>query len=114
MLFVSAEAKNQDLVLLASPLIVLVAFFVLADSLRLVVTYALNSLSDMKVPSLILGLAYWGISLPVGVVLGFTMELGILGLWWGLVFGIAVAAITHLIRFRWLVRHSLVTAVKSV
>lgn len=113
MLFVGAGPEGRDLVSFASPLIVLVAVFVLFDSVRMVIGYALNGLSDMKMPTVIIGLAYWGIGLPVGAVLGFTMDLGVLGLWWGLTFGMAITAITNLIRFRWLVGHLATTVVRD-
>nr|VFJ59065.1 MAG: multidrug resistance protein, MATE family [Candidatus Kentron sp. FM]VFJ66226.1 MAG: multidrug resistance protein, MATE family [Candidatus Kentron sp. FM]VFK11788.1 MAG: multidrug resistance protein, MATE family [Candidatus Kentron sp. FM] len=104
MVFVGAELKAQALVSLAAPLVVLVAFFILVDSLRTVVGYALNGLSDMKVPTPIAGLAYWGIGLPAGMVLAFVMDLGVLGLWWGLTLGMTVAAVAYLARFRSLIR----------
>nr|VFJ46167.1 MAG: multidrug resistance protein, MATE family [Candidatus Kentron sp. DK] len=105
MLFVGSGLDARALLPIASPLVVLVAFFVLMDGLRMVVGQALNGLSDIKTPTLIAAISYWGIALPVGVVLGFVMELGVLGLWWGLIFGMAVAAVACLARFRWVIRH---------
>nr|VFK68556.1 MAG: hypothetical protein BECKUNK1418G_GA0071005_12473 [Candidatus Kentron sp. UNK]VFK73655.1 MAG: hypothetical protein BECKUNK1418H_GA0071006_12423 [Candidatus Kentron sp. UNK] len=59
----------------------------------------------MKMPSLLMGLCHWGIGFPAALALGFRMDLGILGFWWGLTLGMAVIGILYLERFRWLVEH---------
>nr|VFK16645.1 MAG: hypothetical protein BECKLFY1418C_GA0070996_10253 [Candidatus Kentron sp. LFY] len=82
----------------------LVSVFIVVNGLRTVVGQILNGLSDMKIPTLISTLAYWAVGLPIGVRFGFVMELGILGLWWGLIVGVVVAATAYLVRFRWVVR----------
>nr|VFK60392.1 MAG: hypothetical protein BECKTUN1418F_GA0071002_12125 [Candidatus Kentron sp. TUN]VFK69661.1 MAG: hypothetical protein BECKTUN1418E_GA0071001_12046 [Candidatus Kentron sp. TUN] len=76
------------------------------NGLRLVLNHALNGLADMKVPALIAAVSYWGIALPVGITLGFMLELGVLGMWWGLITGMSVATVAYFMRFWWLVRHS--------
>nr|VFJ54392.1 MAG: multidrug resistance protein, MATE family [Candidatus Kentron sp. FW] len=103
MLFVGAGPKAESLLPVAAPLIVLVAFFMLADGLRMIASQALNGLSDMKAPALIVTVSYWGIGLPSGVILGFATELGVLGLWCGLIVGVTITAALYLARFRWLV-----------
>jgi MATE family multidrug resistance protein len=102
-LFVGTGPKAESLLPVATPLITLVAFFVLADGLRLIAGQALNGLSDMKAPALIAVVSFWGIGLPSGAMLGLTMELGVLGLWYGLAIGMAITAAVYLGRFRWVV-----------
>ena len=46
MLFVGSDLEALTLLPIASPLIVIVAFFILADGLRLIAGQALNGLSD--------------------------------------------------------------------
>jgi len=104
MVFVGSGPEAQALLPLAALLVVLVAFFALVDGLSMVVAYVLNGLEDMKAPALIAATAYWGIALPAGAVLGFVMEMGVLGLWWGLIMGVVVAGLAYMMRFRWLVR----------
>nr|VFJ64485.1 MAG: multidrug resistance protein, MATE family [Candidatus Kentron sp. FM]VFJ64924.1 MAG: multidrug resistance protein, MATE family [Candidatus Kentron sp. FM]VFK14081.1 MAG: multidrug resistance protein, MATE family [Candidatus Kentron sp. FM] len=104
MLFVGSGLEAQTLLPIAAPVVVLAAFFVFVNGLRLVINQALNGLADMKVPALIAALCYWGITLPAGVVFGFVMELGVLGIWWGLIIGMSVAAVAYLVRFQWVVR----------
>nr|VFJ62161.1 MAG: Oxidoreductase family, NAD-binding Rossmann fold [Candidatus Kentron sp. FW] len=79
---------------------------VVPGSLHKEVNHALNGLADMKIPALIAVVSYWGIALPVGVVLGFVMGLGVTGLWWGLIIGMGVACVAYLTRFRWVVRNA--------
>ena len=33
------------------------------------------------------------------------MDLGVIGLWWGLTMGMAIAAAGYVVRFRWMVRN---------
>nr|VFK37902.1 MAG: multidrug resistance protein, MATE family [Candidatus Kentron sp. TC] len=105
MLFVGAGSEARTLLPIAAPVVTLVAFFIPADGLRLVINHALNGLADMKISALIAAIAYWGVALPVGVLLGFVMELGVLGLWWGLIIGMGVAGAAYLARFQWVVRN---------
>nr|VFJ54193.1 MAG: hypothetical protein BECKDK2373B_GA0170837_104531 [Candidatus Kentron sp. DK] len=80
------------------------ASFLFVDGLQLIIGHGLNGLADMKIPALIAGLAYWGIGLCAGVVFAFAMDLGVRGIWWGLILGVSVAAVAYSIRFRWVVR----------
>jgi MATE family multidrug resistance protein len=49
-------------------------------------------------------IAYWGIALPVGYVLGFTLKLGAQGVWIGLVFGLSASAILQFLRVRYVLK----------
>nr|VFK62253.1 MAG: multidrug resistance protein, MATE family [Candidatus Kentron sp. TUN]VFK71784.1 MAG: multidrug resistance protein, MATE family [Candidatus Kentron sp. TUN] len=110
MLFVGTGLKAQILLPIAAPVVVLAAFFMFVNGVSLVINHTLNGLADMKIPALIAAVCYWGIALPAGVVLGFVMKLGVLGLWWGLIIGMSIAAVAYLIRFWWMVdRFSLAT-----
>nr|VFK19898.1 MAG: MatE protein [Candidatus Kentron sp. LPFa] len=103
-LFISSEVREtQTLLPLASSLIVLIGLFVITDGLRIIGSQALNGLSDMKMPALMAGLTYWGISLPLGAWLGFAMGLGVRGFWIGLIVGTAMSAMGYLNRFQRLV-----------
>nr|VFJ70154.1 MAG: multidrug resistance protein, MATE family [Candidatus Kentron sp. FW] len=106
MLFVGTGPKAQTLLPIATPIVALATVFVFTNGLRTIINYALNGLADMKIPALIAVVSYWGIALPVGVVLGFVMGLGVTGLWWGLIIGMGVACVAYLTRFRWVVRNA--------
>nr|VFJ64081.1 MAG: multidrug resistance protein, MATE family [Candidatus Kentron sp. FW] len=106
MLFVGTGQKAQALLPMATPVVALAALFILANGLRIIINHALNGLADMKIPALIAAVSYWGIALPVGVILGFVMGLGVAGLWWGLIIGMGVACVAYLTRFRWVVHNA--------
>ncbi len=76
-----------------------VAMFQLFDGLQVSATGALRGYKDTKLPMFITLLAYWLIGLSASVLLAFGAGLGGKGLWLGLVFGLAVAAILLNIRF---------------
>jgi len=105
MLFLGFDLKAHALLPVAAPLIALAAFATLTNGLQTIVSNALNGLSDMKMPALIVVLAYWEIGIPAGVVFGFVMDLGVLGLWLGMLLGMSIAAIACLIRFQRMVRN---------
>nr|VFK61223.1 MAG: multidrug resistance protein, MATE family [Candidatus Kentron sp. TUN]VFK70220.1 MAG: multidrug resistance protein, MATE family [Candidatus Kentron sp. TUN] len=103
MLFIGSGPENHAILPVAAPLVVLVAFFAMMDGLHLVTGYVLNGLADMKMPALILAVIYWGVGFPCGIVLAFVMDLGVMGLWWGITIGAAVTILIYLARFRWVV-----------
>ena len=49
----------------------------------------LRGLHDTRVPMIFAALGYWGIGLPLGVVLGFPLGLEGVGIWIGLASGLA-------------------------
>lgn len=86
---------------LASSLIVIAGLFQLADGLQVVCIGALRGLQDVKVPSVLIFIAYWLVGLPLGYFLGFKVGLGPQGIWWGLLIGLsltAAAVFTRLVR----------------
>jgi multidrug resistance protein, MATE family len=91
--------QNPDVVSLASSLIIIAAFFQLSDGVQVVGLGALRGMSDVKVPTVITVISYWGIALPVAYVLGFVFNLGARGVWLGLLIGLTLAAIMLFSRF---------------
>ncbi len=84
---------------IAIPLIVIAGFFQLSDGAQVVCAGALRGLQDVKVPSLLIFVAYWIIGLPLGYWLAFKAGYGGVGIWWGLLIGLTLTAIAMLIRF---------------
>jgi len=54
---------------------------------------------DTTVPMVMAAISYWVIGLPVSYLLAFTLGFGAVGLWLGLVIGLAIAAALLLWRF---------------
>ena len=59
----------------------------------------MRGVQDTKVPMIIAAFSYWGIGMPCSYVLGFVADMGAIGVWLGLVIGLAVAAVLLMIRF---------------
>ena len=78
-------------------LLAFAAAFQLSDGLQVTAAGSLRGYHDTRITMLITLLAYWGIGLPSGYVLGLTdlltPMLGVKGLWIGLILGLTVAAV---------------------
>lgn len=94
---------------LSATLLVVAAFFQLSDGIQVVTAGALRGLQDVKIPSLLIFVAYWIISLPLGYVLAFPLQLQAMGIWIGLLAGLTITAGAMVIRFHRLSSHALKT-----
>jgi len=95
---------------LAVKLLGVAAAFQLADGLQVCAVGALRGLHDTAWPMALTFTAYWLLGFPLAVMLGFAGGLGPVGLWWGLVAGLSLAAVLLIGRFRILVRRELARA----
>ena len=84
----------------AATLLVIAGLFQLADGVQVVAAGALRGLRDTRVPMLFAAVGYWAIGLPVGLLLGFPLGLGVSGIWIGLARGLAAVAALMLPRWR--------------
>lgn len=85
---------------IAAHLLIIAAFFQLFDGTQVVGLGILRGLGDVKVPTVITFLAYWGLGLPIGYVLGISLDFGVQGIWWGLLIGLLTASILLFFRFQ--------------
>jgi len=85
---------------LAVTLLVVAGMFQLADGLQAVAAGALRGLKDTAVPMILAGFGYWGAGLPLGLLLGFTLGFGPVGIWIGLAVGLGIVA--ALMTRRWI------------
>ena len=60
----------------------------------------LRGLNDLKVPTYITAVAYWGIALPTSYFVGIYFEVGAEGIWWGYLAGLSASALMLFIRYR--------------
>ena len=84
---------------LAASLLVIAAFFQLSDGIQAVGLGILRGMADVKVPTLITLIAYWGVGLPIAYVLAFSVGWGPQGIWIGLLISLTVAAVLLVRRF---------------
>lgn len=77
---------------IAAPLMVIAGFFQLSDGMQVVCVGALRGIQDVKIPSLLIFVAYWILALPIGYLLAFRMGYGPEGIWLGLLIGLTLTA----------------------
>ena len=85
---------------LSASLLVIAAGFQISDGAQAVGLGVLRGLKDVRVPTLVTFISFFLLSIPGGYVLGFTLGMGVHGVWYALSAGLTVGAILHLIRFR--------------
>ena len=91
--------NDKDVISIASSLLIIAAIFQLSDGFQAVGIGILRGLTDVKIPTAITFIAYWVVGLPVGYLLGFTFNLGVQGVWIGLLSGLTTSAILLTLRF---------------
>ncbi len=103
-LFPTALARsytgNADVVLLAATLIPIAGVFQVFDGIQAVAAGVLRGIGDTHAPAIINVVGFWLIGLPVSWVLAFRLGAGAVGLWWGIVVGLAAVALILLGRVR--------------
>ncbi len=91
---------DAEVIRIAGSLIVIAGFFQLSDGVQVVGLGNLRGMSDVKIPTLITLVAYWGLAIPVSYVFGFVLDFGPEGIWYGLLTGLTVAAVLLYFRFK--------------
>ncbi|SCY70283.1 multidrug resistance protein, MATE family [Flavobacterium anhuiense] len=95
---------NEEVIAIASKLLLIAAVFQISDGIQVVVLGALRGLQDVKVPMYITFVAYWVIGFPISYYLGEHTELKAQGVWVGLLAGLTAAAICLYVRFHYLTK----------
>ncbi|MEW6653747.1 MAG: MATE family efflux transporter, partial [Bacteroidota bacterium] len=93
--------KDKEVIVIASQLLIIAALFQIFDGMQACGVGILRGLADVKIPLLISLLSYWIIGIPVGALLGFYFDLGAVGVWFGLLIGLALLGLTMLLRFNY-------------
>jgi MATE family multidrug resistance protein len=91
--------KEKEVIELASKLLIIAALFQIFDGLQSSGISVLRGLADTKIPMIISFGAYWLIGIPVAALLGFYFGLGAVGIWIGLLLGLAILGISMVFRF---------------
>ncbi|MEX1055053.1 MAG: MATE family efflux transporter [Rhodothermales bacterium] len=95
---------NRPVVELAITLLGIAAVFQVFDGIQVSAAGALRGLKDTRRPMLLGFISYWLIGLTIACTLGFAFHFGAPGMWWGLVLGLASAAVLLASRFHRLTR----------
>ena len=112
---VSLYSTEPAVVRVAAGLLVIGAAFQVFDAGQATMMGALRGYKDATAPMLIAMVAYWILGLPIGYVLcfgdGAFAGLGVQGFWWGLVAGLATAAVALAMRLAAVSRRTVASAV---
>ena len=103
-----ADPANAHVIGLAVSFLALAALFQVFDGAQAVAAGMLRGLHDTRVPMVYAAIGYWGVGLPLGVLLAFRFGLAGVGIWTGLALGLAVVSV--LLLARWLRRDRLMPA----
>jgi MATE family multidrug resistance protein len=100
--FVLPHAYSSDppVLELAASLLLIAALFQLFDGVQIVALGVLRGMSDVNVPTLISGIAYALVALPVSWYAAYHTSLGPYGIWVGYVVGLVLASTLFLLRIR--------------
>jgi MATE family multidrug resistance protein len=93
------DPANRQVIDLAKRLLRVAALFQIADGIQVCAAGALRGLKDTRIPMLVGIMAYWGVGLTNGYLLGIQFGWGGVGLWSGLALGLTMAAIVLTWRF---------------
>ena len=90
---------EQEVINYAVTLLLLAGIFQISDSVQAVAVGLLRGIQDVKIPTLLVAIAYWVIGIPFGYLLAFQLNLEVYGLWMGLVIGLSASAFLLTRRF---------------
>lgn len=93
------DLETPAILALVAQLMFWAALFQLADGLQAIALGLLRGIQDTRGPMVIASIAYWLIGLPAGYIAAFPLGFGPQGIWFGLLIGLAVAAVLLLHRF---------------
>lgn len=104
-LFLDPDAPARpEIIALGVGLLAMAALFQLVDGMQVIALGLLRGVQDTTVPMIMAAISYWAVGLSTSYVLGFSVGLGGIGVWLGLVLGLSAAALLLMLRF-W--RHAL-------
>ncbi|MDU8942319.1 MATE family efflux transporter [Ovoidimarina sediminis] len=98
--FVSADdPARPEIMAIGAALLAVAALFQAVDAGQVMALGMLRGVQDTRVPMVIAGLSYWAVGVPASYALGFWAGLGAVGVWLGLVMGLALAGVFLTWRF---------------
>ncbi|PID62760.1 MAG: hypothetical protein CR974_03180 [Gammaproteobacteria bacterium] len=92
-------SDDPQLIALSSTLLFVIALLQIPDGLLIFCSCALRGLENTKIPMLLGFLGYWGVAIPLGLLLTFYFALGIQGMLIGIVVGTTLSASLGLVKF---------------
>ena len=85
------EPARLQILAIGTALLALAALFQAVDAAQVMALGMLRGVQDTRVPMVIAALSYWAVGIPASWLLAFPLGLGAVGIWLGLVIGLALA-----------------------
>lgn len=90
---------SAEVIEVGAHLLRIASLFALFDGIQAVASGALRGAGDVRFPFLANVAAHWLVGLPIALTLGFGLDLGAPGLWWGLTAGLVTISLLLATRF---------------
>jgi MATE family multidrug resistance protein len=98
-------ADRETILAIGASLLIVAAFFQLADGAQVMGLGLLRGLQDTQMPMIYAAISYWIVGIPISYALGFSFGFRGQGVWAGLVIGLMLAALLLMTRFLRQSRH---------
>ncbi len=96
--------ENPEVIKLTALLLLFAAVFQISDATQATGAGLLRGIKDVKIPTVLVTVAYWVIGIPVGWLFAFHFKMGAAGMWLGLILGLTLASVFLGARFLRMVR----------
>jgi MATE family multidrug resistance protein len=93
------DPKRAAVIAVGVSMLAMAALFQLADGMQVVALGLLRGVQDTRMPMVMAAFSYWAIGAPSSYLFGFVLEWGAVGVWMGLVVGLATASVLLMFRF---------------
>ena len=87
-----AFSKDEQIVVLASQLLIIAGFFQLFDGIQVTALGILRGLEDVKIPTFIVLIGYWAICFPLSYYFGVMQNMKAKGIWYAILIGLIFVA----------------------
>ncbi len=99
-LFLGRDVAGRDEIMaIGIFLLAMAAIFQLVDGAQVIALGLLRGVQDTRVPMILAAVSYWVIGMPCSYLFGFVLGWGGVGVWLGLVVGLACAGVALMLRF---------------
>jgi MATE family multidrug resistance protein len=106
------EPLRPEILSIGVGLLAMAALFQLVDGAQVIALGLLRGVQDTRMPMIFAALSYWAVGVPASYLFGFVLGLGGVGVWLGLVVGLACAAVLLSVRFWVTILHKLKATLK--
>lgn len=90
---------NELVINLAGALLLVAGLFQISDSTQAISAGILRGIKDVKMPTLLIFIAYWVLGLPLGYWLAIAFDLKAMGIWLGFIIGLTFSSLSLTKRF---------------